>query len=193
MKVLAVQGSPRKNGNTDILLDRVLAVLAEQKAADVDKVYARDLDMQGCIECLSCQKAEDEPGCSLKDDMTAIYDKILEADLVILASPVFCWGFTAQIKAVLDRLYATFKFSQDPYVCLMEGQRFALIVTAGGDANDGADVCAGGYASLIKFSRAVDCGTFLAPLLKEPSDTQADAALLAKADAFASDLAGQLD
>ena len=132
MDILAIQGSPRKNGNTDIVLDWTLDALRDTTQAHVEKVYVRDLDIGGCIECFACQKVVDKPGCSVKDDMIELYDKILAADLVVYASPVFCWGMTAQIKAVFDRLYATFKFNQEPYVSMLKGKRGALIVTAGG-------------------------------------------------------------
>ena len=189
MKVLAIQGSPRKNGNTDILLDRVLARLREAHGADAEKLYAAKLDVGGCIECFSCQIVTGEPGCAVKDDMGQVYEKMLAADLLVFASPVFCWGMTAQIKAVFDRLYATFKFNEEPYVSLLEGKRAALIVTAGGEEDDGAAICREGYQKLMGFARAQDCGALLAPMLKEPSDTEADGAVLARADAFADDVA----
>lgn len=193
MKILALQGSPRKNGNTDILLDRVLDSLREAKGAEVEKLYARDLDVGGCIECFACQKVMDRPGCALRDDMIELYDKILDADLTIYATPVFCWGPTAQLKAILDRLYATFKFNEDPYITLLEGKRVALIVTAGGDAEDGANVCEECCQKLFSFARASDCGVFIAPLLKQPDDTRADDDLMARVDSFADELAKALD
>ena len=97
------------------------------------------------------------------------------------------------MKAILDRLYATFKFDEDPYISLLEGKRVALIVTAGGDVDDGANVCEECYQQLFNFAHAIDCGVFIAPLLKQPSDTAADDDLLARVDSFADDLAKALD
>lgn len=192
MKVLAIQGSPRKNGNTDVVLDRVLNALHDTEQADVEKLYARSLDVSGCIECFACQKVRDVPGCSIKDNMVEVYDKMLSADLIVIASPVFCWGFTAQLKAILDRLYATFKFDEDPYVSMLDGKRVALIVTAGGGRDDGASACEECYQKLFAFARAQDCGALIVPSLTEPSDTRSDEALMKRADAFAADLAKQL-
>ena len=192
MKILAIQGSPRKNGNTDILLDRVLDTLREKTSAEVEKLYAADLDVAGCAECFACQKVLDKVGCAIQDDMTALYDKMLAADLILFASPVFCWGLTAQLKAVFDRLYATFKFSQDPYVSLLRDKRTALIVTAGGGKDEGADICEECYKKLFEFAGGDDCGALIAPSLKGPTETKADEKLLAQAVTFAKDLAKRL-
>lgn len=192
MNILAIQGSPRRNGNTDVLLDRALDVLREAEQAEVEKTYGRDLDVSGCVECFACQKVKDAPGCSIKDDMVGLYDKMLAADLIVFASPVFCWGFTAQLKAILDRLYATFKFNEDPYVSMLEGKKVALIVTAGGGRDDGAGACGECYEKLFAFARAQDCGVLAATSLKQPDDTQGDEGLMKRVDAFAADLAKQL-
>ncbi len=189
MNLLAIQGSPRKNGNTDIVLDRVLARLRDRHAAQVDKVYAHDLDIGGCNECFACQKVLDAPACAVQDDMQGLYDKMLAADLIVFASPVFCWGVTAQLKAIWDRLYATLKFEQDPYTSLLAGKAAAMIVTAGGDVDDGATAAEEGFTKLFEFARGKIAGTLLAPSLKQPEDTASDAKLLAGADAFADDVA----
>jgi len=185
MKVLAIQGSPRKNGNTDILLDQVLAVLRKRGHRSLGKIYAARLKISGCTECFRCQKVEDKPGCAIKDDMQPIYDKMLKADMIILATPVFCWGPTAQLKAILDRLFATFKFTKDPFTCLLKGKRMALIVTAGGTREDGADQCKEMYRSLMRFAGAKDVGVFIAPQLTEPAATKKDRRLLKRAADFA--------
>lgn len=102
MKALGIYGSPRKGGNTDQLLDRVLDG-AQAVGAKIKRVYARDLDMSGCIECGGCEKTG---RCVLDDDMTEVYDLIAEADVVFIASPIFFYGLTSQVKAVIDRTQA---------------------------------------------------------------------------------------
>lgn len=102
MKALGIYGSPRKGGNTDQLLDRVLDG-AQAAGAEIKRVYARDLDMSGCIECGGCEKTG---RCVLDDDMTEVYDLIAEADVVFIASPIFFYGLTSQVKAVIDRSQA---------------------------------------------------------------------------------------
>ncbi|MBW1800626.1 MAG: flavodoxin family protein [Deltaproteobacteria bacterium] len=102
MKVLGMYGSPRKGGNTDQLLDRALEG-AQSAGAEIKKVYARRLKMSGCIECGGC---DDTGKCVVDDDMQSVYPLFEEADVIFLASPIFFYGLTAQVKAVVDRSQA---------------------------------------------------------------------------------------
>lgn len=102
MKVLGLFGSPRKGGNTEILLEEALKG-AEKAGAEIERLYLTDLDVTPCRECHGC----DETGtCVILDDMQKVYPKLLEADLIILASPIFFYGVTAWAKALIDRSQA---------------------------------------------------------------------------------------
>jgi len=102
MKVLGIYGSPRKGGNSDQLLDQALKG-AESAGAETSSVYARRLKMSGCLECGGC----DETGtCVVKDDMQTVYPLLEEARIIFLASPVFFYGLTSQVKALVDRSQA---------------------------------------------------------------------------------------
>jgi len=102
MKVLGIYGSPRKGGNTDQLLDKVLEG-AQSAGAEVKKVYVRDLNLCGCIECGGCDKTGE---CVVKDDMQQVYPLLDWAEVIFLASPIFFYGVTAQAKALIDRSQA---------------------------------------------------------------------------------------
>jgi multimeric flavodoxin WrbA len=102
MKVLGIYGSPRKGGNTDQLLDKVLEG-AQSAGAEVKSVYTRELKMCGCIECGGCDKTGE---CVVKDDMQNVYPLLDWADVVFLASPIFFYGLTSQSKALIDRVQA---------------------------------------------------------------------------------------
>jgi multimeric flavodoxin WrbA len=102
MKVLGIYGSPRKGGNTDLLLDQALAG-ARSAGAEVSSIYARDLKISGCLECGGCSKTG---VCGTRDDMQRVYPAIKEAEVIILASPVFFYGFSSQLKALIDRCQA---------------------------------------------------------------------------------------
>lgn len=102
MKVLGIYSSPRKGGNTDQLLDKALEG-AQAGGAEISRVYARDLNMSGCIECGGCDKTGK---CVVKDDMQSVYPLLEEADVIFLASPIFFYGVTAQVKALIDRTQA---------------------------------------------------------------------------------------
>jgi multimeric flavodoxin WrbA len=99
MKVLGIFGSPRRQGNSDILTKAFLEGAAEAGAL-VEEVYLRELKISPCLEIYHCFK---DGTCPIKDDMLGLYDKLLEADVVALASPVFFYGLSAQAKAMIDR------------------------------------------------------------------------------------------
>ena len=99
MLVLGIYGSPRKGGNTDILLDRALEG-AESAGATTQKIYARTLKISGCVECGSCEKTGK---CVIKDEMQDIYPILDEASSIILAVPIFFYSPPAQVKLLIDR------------------------------------------------------------------------------------------
>jgi multimeric flavodoxin WrbA len=102
MRVVGIYGSPRKGGNSDILLDRILQG-AEALGAQVEKVYCRKLKMSGCIECGGC----DETGqCVVQDDMQDVYPLLEQAQAVVLSVPIFFYDMPAQAKALVDRCQA---------------------------------------------------------------------------------------
>ncbi|MFH1351443.1 MAG: flavodoxin family protein [Pseudomonadota bacterium] len=103
MKVLGIYGSPRKGGNTDQLLDKALEG-AESAGAEILRVYARNLKMSGCIECGGCDKTGK---CVVEDEMQSVYPMLSEAGIIFLASPIFFYGVTAQVKALIDRTQAS--------------------------------------------------------------------------------------
>jgi multimeric flavodoxin WrbA len=102
IKVLGIYGSPRKGGNTDLLLDQILEG-AQAAGAEVESIYARKLQMSGCIECGSC---DDTGECAVHDDMDTVYPMLQEADVIFLASPNFFYSVTAQVKLLIDRSQA---------------------------------------------------------------------------------------
>jgi len=100
MKVLGILGSPCLNGNTANLLDAVLEG-AREEGADVERFDLVRMRINACMECRGC-----DAGASCvqaRDDMVLVYDKIRSVDAIILASPIFFMGVTAQMKAMIDR------------------------------------------------------------------------------------------
>lgn len=99
MKVLGIMGSPRIKGNTDLLLDEALKG-AKSQQAEVEKIIVDKLKITPCREYYGCVK---DGNCVIRDDMDDIYPKLLEADGIIVASPMFFYGLSAQLKALIDR------------------------------------------------------------------------------------------
>ena len=99
MKVLGIAGSPRRNGNTDLLLEEFLKGAAS-KGTEVKTLYLDDLKINPCQHCDSCLKAGK---CKIQDDMQQIYVELEKADVIVLASPVQFSGPPAMVKAMIDR------------------------------------------------------------------------------------------
>ncbi len=99
MKVLGIFGSPRRGGNTELLLEEALRG-AEKEGAETERLYISEIAITPCKECHGCDRTG---SCVILDDMQKIYPKLLGADVVILASPIFFYGVTAWTKALIDR------------------------------------------------------------------------------------------
>jgi len=99
MKVLGINGSPRIDGNTDILLDKVLEG-AGSRGGETEKLILNKLKISPCQEC---ENIKDDGSCIVRDDMQEVYKKIKAADILILASPIFFGSISAQTKMMIDR------------------------------------------------------------------------------------------
>jgi len=130
MKVLGLFGSPRRGGNTEILLEEALKG-AEKEGAEIERLYLSDLKITPCTECHGC----DETGnCVILDDMQKIYPKLLEADVIILASPIFFYGVTAWAKILIDRsqaLWAKKYLVNDPFMGKRGKRRKGFFISVG--------------------------------------------------------------
>jgi multimeric flavodoxin WrbA len=99
LKAVGIYGSPRKGGNTDLLLDSALKG-CQERGGDIKRIYVRDLNIEGCKGCDGCAK---NGKCVNKDDMQDIYTLLDDADVIILSSPIFFYSVTSQLKALIDR------------------------------------------------------------------------------------------
>lgn len=99
MKVLGIAGSPRRGGNTDLLLDEVMKGAAS-KGAEVKTIILNDLNIDPCQHCDTCLA---KGNCKIQDDMQTVYQELEQADRIVLASPLHFMSVTAQAKAMIDR------------------------------------------------------------------------------------------
>jgi len=99
MYITAIYGSPRKNGNTDLLLQAFIRG-AREVSTDPHEIYLCDYTFCPCIECGGCTKTGQ---CVIRDGMDSIYPHLRNADIVVLAAPVFFYGLNALAKAMVDR------------------------------------------------------------------------------------------
>lgn len=102
-KIIAINGSPHANGNTSAMLDFAFSI-AEKKGIETEKINLSEFKIKPCLACGICKTGLT---CAIKDDgMINLYDKFIEADAIILASPTYMGSMTAQIKAWMDRSVA---------------------------------------------------------------------------------------
>jgi multimeric flavodoxin WrbA len=98
-KVLVLAGSPRKGGNSDLLCDAFIKG-AREAGHEAGKIYVGDLKIGGCKACYACRGTG---VCFQKDDMAGVLEKMVEADIIVLATPVYFYSLSGQLKTLIDR------------------------------------------------------------------------------------------
>lgn len=102
MNILILSGSSRNNGNTDLLVEAFAKGASEKHHVEVVSVH--DYTVHPCMGCNACFSSEGN-ACVQKDDMPVIYSKLANADMLVIASPVYFYGLSAQLKALIDRCH----------------------------------------------------------------------------------------
>jgi multimeric flavodoxin WrbA len=131
LKVLGIAGSPRRDGNTDLLLRQVLAGTASQRT-EAKTVILSELNISPCRHCDGCIKTGK---CVVDDDMQWLHTDLREADCIVLASPIFFMGVTAQTKAMIDRCQALWVIKyilKLPVATSTNKERRGIFISVGG-------------------------------------------------------------
>lgn len=104
-KVLILSSSPRRNGNSDLLCDRFLEG-AKSSGHTVEKIFIKDKNINYCTGCSSCSMGK---SCPQKDDMPEILEKMINADVIVMATPVYFYTMCGQMKTFIDRTCARYQ------------------------------------------------------------------------------------
>jgi multimeric flavodoxin WrbA len=126
MRALALIGSPRKKGNSDLLTDEVLGGMKDA-GADVEKIYLDDCAIRPIAEVCDDTRARED--AREDDDFPSVLSRFLKAELIVLATPVYWAGVSAQLKCFLDRLSSYFR--REPYSERFQGKGYVVVTTFG--------------------------------------------------------------
>jgi len=147
MKVLVINGSPRRDGNTSELANRFLHLIGDDAETEQIRIYGKNV--KGCMNCGICQKTVLCTYCCRNDGMTRLYEKFMTADVTVIASPIYMWQFTPCVIAFLTRLHCLCH-SEDFSHNLMAGKKIALLVTLGAE-EEVADYAVNGLKDMCEF------------------------------------------
>jgi multimeric flavodoxin WrbA len=140
-KIVFIQGSPRKSGNTRAI-SAVAMEAAKKAGAEVSEIDALALEFKapGCIGCQQCQMS-DKYECAINDQLSRTVSTLPKYDVIVFSTPLYWWSLTAQIKMLIDRIYSLVKISESGAISTpLSGKKIALLATAAGQMEDNLDV-----------------------------------------------------
>jgi multimeric flavodoxin WrbA len=190
MKVVCLQGSHKRNGNTSTILGWVEQALQEA-GHEVAHVHMAEKTIGGCIGCYRCQQDPDELICSVQDDGNALLETIAGADALIYATPLYCWDFSGQMKPLLDRHLSFVTGFTDPasHKSHLEGKTAGLLVTCGGPEGEGNTDCISTiWERMASFAKLDPVHQLIVPNCMDPKNLGEEQQEMAKQ--FAAKIAG---
>ena len=162
MNILILSGSPRRGGNTELLVEAFVKGASQKHHVEVVSVH--DYKVNPCMGCNACFKNENK-ACIQKDDMSLIYEKMAVADMFVIASPVYFYGLSAQLKAVIDRFHNPIR---DTYHI----KKTALLLVGAASLPELFDGILAQYRLCLNFFKLEDAGRVLVRGVKDKGDIQ---------------------
>ena len=158
--IFVLVGSMRKGGNTDLLVQKFAEGAAEHNRVEI--ISVADYKVAPCIGCNTCFNREGNT-CFRRDDMDVIYEKLLRADVLVIASPVYFYGISAELKAIIDRLHT-------PMRNRFAIRKLALLLVGAASLPNLFDPILMQYQMILDFFHLQDCGKVLVRSVKEKGD-----------------------
>lgn len=179
MHIVSILGSPRPRGNTATVLSYAETTLRASQR--LERINLGDYRVNGCLGCAACKAVAAEPGCVQQDDAPALLQRLLAADAVIYATPLYCWGFSAQLKAFIDRHFALVSDVGGPdWKALVRGKPMALLVTCAGPEADNADLIQVAFERMGRYLKTRIVGSYVVPFCTSPDRLGAEARAVAE-------------
>ncbi len=166
-KIIVFNGSMRRGGNTDLLVQAFAEGAGKNHAVEI--VSVADYRVNPCIGCNTCFTREGNQ-CFQDDDMAAIYEKLKAADMLVIASPVYFYGISAQLKAMIDRLHTPMRNE-------FQIKRLALILVGAATLPELFDAIKLQYQLVLNYFHLEDAGMVLVRGAKEKGDVKSGDAL----------------
>lgn len=166
-KIIVLVGSMRKGGNTDLLAQAFTKGASKKNSVEV--ISVADYKVNPCIGCNSCFTRE-ENKCFQNDDMSVIYDKLRTADIVVIASPVYFYGISAELKAIVDRLHTPMRNE-------FQIKKLALLLVGAATLPNLFDAIKLQYQLVLDFFHLENIGMVLVSGVKEKGDIEGNIAL----------------
>lgn len=184
MKVLCVQGSPRKKGNSATLANQFIA-MAESRGATIETYILNELDFKPCQACYACKTKFDH--CALHDDLTPVLTALGDCDLVVVATPVYYGDISAQTKAFIDRTFSfvnpDFENRPDP-VRFAPGKKMVWIITQEAPAEFHGDIFQR-YGGMFKSYAGFETHLIRGTDVEEPGEVADKPEIMARAEELA--------
>ena len=170
MQITTLLGSAKKKGNTATVVGWVKEEL-KSLGHDVEGIYLNNKSINGCLGCAKCRETPDEIACVQKDDAIDIMEQMIASDAVLFASPIYFWGFSSQMKALIDRGYSLVTNYHKPgHTSLMEGKRIGLLVTGADGYKDNAEGMFTSFDRIVDFFLAKKTGELYVGDCRVPAD-----------------------
>ncbi len=170
MQITSLLGSAKKKGNTATLLSWVENEL-QSLGHDVERIYLNNKSIGGCLGCAKCRENPAEIACVQKDDAIDIMEQMISSDVILFASPIYFWSFSAQIKALIDRGYSLVTNYHKPgHTSLLKGKRIGLLVTGADAYEDNAEGMFKAFDRIVDFFLAKKSGELYVGDCSVPAD-----------------------
>ncbi len=170
MQITTLLGSAKKTGNTATVLGWVKQEL-ESLGHNVEGIYLNNKSIGGCLGCAKCRENPAEIACVQKDDAIDIMERMISSDAVLFASPIYFWGFSAQLKALIDRGYSLVTNYHKPgHTSLMEGKRLGLLVTGADAYKNNAEGMFAAFDRIVDFLLATKAAELYVGDCSVPAD-----------------------
>ena len=182
--IVILNGSPRSNGNTSWLINQLRNTVTKSSAYTVHSLRLHEYQIQPCQACDWCM-TEYPLSCIQHDDMNTLYPLLLDADIIVLASPIYWFHYSAQLKLFIDRLYALHVAGGHA----LQGKQFAAIFVYGDTdpVASGVQNAIASYKALVRYLKGIDLGVVSGTAMRI-GDAQTNQALHAAIDALSTTL-----